>query len=139
MINLALAILSSTMVSVLMRVSEKHAKNNNSMLAMNYVMCAAMAALFTLPGGLVPADEGSAFTWMLGIVSGALYLVSFLLLQWNIRVNGVVLPATFMKLGVIVPTLTSILAFGEMPRAAQVAGIVLAIAAILLIQLEKGG
>ena len=139
MINLALAILSSTMVSVLMRVSEKHAKNNTSMLAMNYVMCAAMAALFTLPSGLVPTGEGSAFTWMLGIVSGALYLASFLLLQWNIRVNGVTLPATFMKLGVLVPTIMSMIFFAEMPSLMQALGIAGAVAAILMIRLEKGG
>ena len=43
-----------------------------------------------------------------------------------------------MKLGVVVPTLASILFFGEVPRLAQIIGIVLAVAAILLIQLEKG-
>jgi len=42
-----------------------------------------------------------------------LYLGSFMLLRWNIRKNGVVLPATFMKLGVLVPTVLSVTVFGR--------------------------
>ena len=138
MINLILAIASSMLVSVCMRLSEGKAKNNISMLAMNYAMCTVLSLAFAGSIDLFPKAEGLGFALGLGLVSGAMYLGSFMLLQWNIRVNGVVLPATFMKLGVIVPTLTSIIAFGETPRAAQLAGIVLAIIAILLIQLEKG-
>ena len=139
MLYLILAIVSSMLVSVCMRLSEGKAKNNISMLAMNYAMCTLLSVVFAGSIDLFPQESGLGFALGLGFVSGAMYLGSFMLLQWNIRVNGVVLPATFMKLGVIVPTLTSIVAFGEVPRAAQIAGIVLAIIAILLIQLEKGG
>ena len=139
MIYLILAVVSSMLVSVCMRLSEGKAKNNISMLATNYAVFSLLSLYFAGSVNLLPEAEGLGFALGFGVVSGAMYLGSFMLLQWNIRVNGVVLPATFMKLGVIVPTLTSILAFGEMPRAAQVAGIVLAIFAILLIQLEKGG
>jgi len=139
MIYLILAVVSSMLVSVCMRLSEGKAKNNISMLAVNYAMCTVMSLFYAGSVHLFPKESGLGFALGLGLVSGAMYLGSFMLLQWNIRVNGVVLPATFMKLGVIVPTLTSILVFGEVPRAAQIAGIVLAITAILLIQLEKGG
>ena len=138
MLYLILAIASSMLVSVCMRLSEGKAKNNISMLAMNYAMCTVLSLAYAGPVDLLPKESGLGFALGLGLVSGAMYLGSFMLLQWNIRVNGVVLPATFMKLGVIVPTLTSILVFGEAPSMAQVAGILLAIAAILLIQLEKG-
>lgn len=139
MIYLILAIASSMLVSVCMRLSEGKAKNNISMLAMNYAMCTVLSLAYAGSVDLLPKESGRGFALGLGLVSGAMFLGSFMLLQWNIRVNGVVLPATFMKLGVIVPTLTSILVFGEAPSMAQVVGILLAIAAILLIQLEKGG
>ena len=138
MINLLLAVISSMLVSVCMRLSEGKAKNNISMLAMNYAMCTLLSIAFAGSADLLPKADGLGFALGLGVVSGAMYLGSFMLLQWNIRVNGVVLPATFMKLGVVVPTLASILFFGEVPRLAQIIGIVLAVAAILLIQLEKG-
>lgn len=82
--------------------------------------------------------EGVAFTVGLGLVSGAMYLGGFLLLQWNIARNGVVLSATFMKLGVLVPTAMAMLIFGERPGAVQMAGMLLAFLAILLINLERG-
>ena len=139
MVYLVLAVVSSALVSVCMRLSEGKIKNRVSMLATNYVMCTLLSLLFAGSLDLLPRQEGLGFALGLGLISGAMYLGSFMLLQWNIRVNGVVLPATFMKLGVVVPTLTSIIAFGEAPRALQIAGIVLAVLAILMIQLEKGG
>jgi len=137
MIYLILAILSSMLISVFMRVSEGYAKNNVTMLAFNYLMCAVMAAFYTR--GAVFTTEGIGFAAIIGIISGALYLGSFMVLQWNIRKNGVVLPATFMRLGVIVPTILAVVLFREKPGIMQVVGVLIAIAAIVVIQYNKGG
>ena len=134
MIYLILAMVSSMLVSVVMRLSENRSLNGMSRLAVNYVMCTLMSALFSGTVQVFPASEGLPLTLLLGGITGMLYLAGFVLLQWNIRRNGVVLPATFMKLGVIVPTLLAIVAFGETPRLPQLAGIGLALAAIILIQ-----
>lgn len=136
MIYLVLAIVSSSLVTILMRTSEKHIRNNVTMLAVNYVVCTMLAAV--MAGSLLPRAEGTGLMAVLGVVSGVLYLAGFLLLQWNVHVNGVTLSSTFMKLGVLVPTLMAILVFGEKPRALQVIGILLAVLAIGMIQLEKG-
>ena len=138
MFYLILAVLASMLVSVVMRLSEGRAKGSVSKLAVNYLMCALLSVFYAGTADFFPRAEGISYALMLGAVSGALYLGSFMLLQWNIGVNGVVLPATFMKLGVVVPTLLAIVLFGETPRAAQVLGVAGAIAAILLIQMEKG-
>lgn len=139
MIYLILAVISSMLVSVIMRVSDKHIHNNVSMLASNYLMCATMAAVYSGAGALFPvAAEGFPFGLGLGAISGMLYLGSFMLLQWNIRKNGVVLSSMFMKLGVMVPTLMAIVVFRETPGIAQVAGMIAALCAILMINMEKG-
>ena len=138
MIYLALAIVSSMLVSVTMRLSERRVHNNISMLAMNYLMCTALSAVFAGTADFFPRAEGIGFACLLGVISGALYLGSFMLLQWNIRVNGVVLPATFMKLGVLVPTVLSIVLFHEQPKLMQLLGMAGAVCAILLIGLDKG-
>jgi len=138
MIFLCLAILSSALVSIFMRLSENHIKNNASMLAVNYVMCTFMAALYAGPADLFPRQAGLGTTLLLGVISGVFYLGGFLLLQWNVSKNGVVLSATFMKLGVLVPTLMSILIFHESPSPAQVLGLAGAFAAILLINFQRG-
>lgn len=139
MIYLILAVVSSMLVSVCMRLSEGKTKNAISVLAVNYAMCALLSVGFAGGMTLLPRQEGLGFAVFLGVVSGAMFLCSFMLLQWNIRVNGVVLPATFMKLGVLVPTLVSMLAFGERPGLMQIGGMALALAAIVMIRQEKGG
>ena len=138
MIYLLLAILSSALVSLTMRLSEERTNNRIAMLAVNYVCCAVLAACYT-GGSLVATGDGAGTSWGLGAVSGVMFLVSFLLLQWNVRTNGVVLSATFMKLGVIVPTVMAVTVFGESLRLPQLMGLLLAVCAILMINLEKGG
>ncbi len=54
MIYLVLAILSSMLVSVLMRLSETRIHNRASMLACNYLMCTVLAASFA---GAVPGPD----------------------------------------------------------------------------------
>lgn len=134
MIYLILAILSSTFVALTMRYGESHCKNKISMLAINYVLCTVCALIQTGPKNLC-VESGSIG---LGTIQGILYLSGFLLFQYNINKNGVVLSSTFMKLGVLVPTLAAIFVFREMPTILQIIGIVLSIASILLINLEKG-
>lgn len=134
MIYLALAIISSMMVSVVMRISERYVRNSISMLAANYLMCSLLALGFSGTLNLFPDVDGLPLGIALGAINGVLYLGGFMLLQWNISRNGVVLPATFMKLGVLVPTIMAIAVFGEVPRVTQVLGIIAAIAAIVLIQ-----
>lgn len=138
MVYLLLAILCSTLISVLMRFSEKYSHNRVSLLAVNYVMCGGLACAYTGSIQLFPADGQLPAALGLGVLNGLLYLSGFVLLQWNISKNGVVLPSTFMRLGVIVPTLAAITVFGEVPRWTQIVGVLMAVAAIFMIQ-GKGG
>jgi len=137
MIYLMLAILSSALVSIIMRLSEKHVSGNVGMLAVNYLMCITIAGIGSGFGNLFPQVNGFGFTLGLGLFNGLLYLAGFVLLQINVKRNGVVMSSTFMKLGVLVPMIVSIGFFGEKPEIFQVIGFVLAVAAIILINFEK--
>ena len=119
------------------------------MFAANYAACGILSLIFLAADGetskIFGGTEqmsGMTFAVVLGIISGILYLGSFMLLQFNIRKNGVVLAATFMKLGVLVPVLMSILLGWDKPTALQIIGCVAAIAAIVIIngegKVEKG-
>ncbi len=134
MLHLLIALLTSAMITLMMRLSEKYRRNPISMLAMNYLTCCLMAIAFSGNLTLFPKEEGLPITLLLGGICGMLYLCSFLLLQWNVSRNGVALPATFMKLGVLVPTILSVVVFGESLTTLRILGIVAAIAAILLMQ-----
>lgn len=136
-IYLILAIISSALVSIVMRTSTDKVKGNIAMLAVNYCICTLLAVCFT--GGKDFAYDGSGLgqTFGLGAFNGVLYLVSFVLFQMNVKRNGVVLSSTFMKLGLLVPIVLSIFLFKEMPTSVQTVGFIMAIIAILIINLEK--
>lgn len=133
MIYLILAIACSTLISVIMRISSDKVTGNVSMLAMNYLMCVVVAALYTGLDQLFPQVAALPGTLAMGAVHGILYLSSFVLFQHNVKKNGMVLSATFMKLGLLVPIVLSVILFGELPGVLQIIGFVIAVAAIVLI------
>lgn len=138
MAYLLLAVISSALVSIFMRLSTDHIKGKVSMIAVNYLMCLGIALGLTGPAALVPQTEGLGITLALSAVNGVLYLGSFMLLQINAQKNGVVLSAIFMKLGLLVPITLSVLFFGEVPQMLQIAGFVLAVLAIVMINMGSG-
>jgi len=137
LIYLLLAIASSAAVSLVMRLSTGRIRGNSSMLAMNYLMCLLLAGGFTGLTALFPASFALPSTLAMGTFNGVLYLLGFVLLQLNVKKNGVVLSATFMKLGLLVPMVISVFLFDEIPALLQAIGFFLAVAAIVLINFEK--
>lgn len=138
MLYLLLAIAASTVISVGMRMSTGKVTGDLGMLAANYGTCLIVSLFYTGPGSLFPAAASLPSTLVLGAVQGVIYLLAFMLLQRNVQRNGVVLSATFMKLGLLVNIVLSLLLFGEKPGVTQVIGFVLALAAIVLINYQKG-
>lgn len=130
MLNLILAMLSSALVAVVMRVGSEGDQPRKPMLAVNYLVCAAISLLF-LQSGTEPTGMG--FAVGLGLAGGILYLGAFLLLQRSVRENGVALSSAFMKLGVVVPTVLGLTLFHERAGIARVAGIALTAAAIAIL------
>ena len=138
MVYLILAFCSSAMVSIVMRLSEGRIRGKLGMLVANYVVCTLAAAWEAGFGSLFPREPGLGLTLAMGCFNGCLYLGGFVLLQRNVGRSGVVLSSTFMKLGLLVTMVISMVFFGERPGAVQLLGFVLAVAAILLIN-ERGG
>ena len=138
MIYLVLAVASSAAISIAMRASEKHVKNEIAMFMSNYLVCMALSFGFMEnKAQFISTTASSGLTILLGGLSGVMFLANFLFYKYNMKHNGVVMSATFMKLGVLVPTIMAVTVFGEMPRMTQVIGIFVAIGAIVLINFEK--
>lgn len=135
MLYLVLAVLSSAVVSLCMRLFGGKAGSEKLMFTANYAVCTVLSLLYR---PVLKTGEGFAFSAALGVLGGALYLLTFLFLKRNISKNGVVLSSTFMKMGVLVPTLMAVTVFREKMSAAGAAGFVLAVAAILVINGGKG-
>lgn len=134
---LILAIICSAAISVVMRFSEGKISSKMGMFLANYLICTIGALSFGGIKALSLACFSQAKTWdvafmlAIGIVSGALYLCGFLLLQFNIRKNGMVLSSMFMKLGVVIPVIVALVIFREQPKLLQVVGIILTVFAII--------
>lgn len=137
MIFLLLAIVSSAMVSICMRFSEKHVKNEMGMFMANYAVCVVLSYVFMNKELIFAWERSTVMMLILGVISGVLYLISFVAMKVNMKHNGIVLAATFMKLGVLIPTIMAVVVFKETPGWTRILGICLSIIAIIMINFEK--
>ena len=127
MIYLLLAILSSCTISTVMRLSSKWVPNSYAMLCCNYLVCLIVSLIHQQEMVVLQPN----ITLGLGFLQGVLYLASFILFQRNVAQNGMILSSLFMKLGVVVPLLLSVLMFQELPSLIQLIGIILAMMAVV--------
>ena len=136
MLYLILAIACSSLITICMRAGEKHIRHTMPMFTVNYLVCLALAGIYS--GKVQLAQEGAVFSIGLGIGSGILFLLNFVLLQKNIHASGVVLSNASMKLGaVLLPVLIAVVLFREAMGPGHIVGAVLAVGAILLINLDQ--
>ena len=136
MFFLFLAIFSSALLAIILKLSGSKSDNTYGVCLFNYMTASLIAFLFISDKNLL--STGGTVLGM-GAVSGLLYLASLALYQININKNGTVLAAVFSKLGVIIPTAMGFIFFAEEPSLLQILGIVVAIAAIVVINYRKGG
>lgn len=136
MLYLILAVLCSASMAVALRLGETFSKNKFGILFGNYLTCTVTAYLMLPEKNLFfPGAEVAAAA---GLVNGIIFLATLVFMQRSIGRNGAVLSAAFSKLGIMIPVLGSIFLLGERPTALQAAGMALVVAAILVINLEKG-
>jgi len=141
MIYLVLTTICGALVTIALRYAEGHFSSKTGMLAMNYMTCFIGVGAFVGYGDILPGIlqiEGGLIAVGLGALTGFLYMAALMLLQYNVEKSGVILASVFQKLGLMVTVIGSILFFGEEPGIMQLAGLVLAIAGIVLINYEKG-
>ena len=136
MLYLIPAILGGAMIAIVMRISEDHTSSKTPKLAISYFTSTLLAAIHMLTAGQSLIARGSSAPIIIGSIGGVLYLSSFLLLELNVRKNGIVLSSTFMKLGLLVPLVMSLVFFNERPSLIQFGGVLLAVIAIVLINLK---
>ncbi len=128
---LLLATLGSALMAIALKAFPSEEYNRYGILVGNYITC-VLLGLVLMPDRSVLASPEPA-TLLCGICGGLLFISVLILMQSSILRNGAILTSAFGKLGMLVPLLASILILGETPSPIQWAGILLVIAAILLI------
>ena len=130
MLFLLLAILSSSVLAVVLKYL--NTDNTYGVYFVNYGTCALLAFLSMSPKSLW---NGDPLPLGLGAFSGLLYLAALVAYGASIRKSGAVLSSVFSRLGVLVPILLSVCLFGERPSPVQTVGLVLAAAAVVVMNL----
>jgi drug/metabolite transporter (DMT)-like permease len=125
----------------MLNITDNHNEQRHSIsiFAVNYLVCLVVAGFYLFQSNKVGIwnQSGWNVAVLFGLISGIFYLLGYMLLQRNIEKNGVAMSSTFMKLGVLVPTLMAVLFFHEVPQIFQIIGILLALIAIVIVNLEK--
>ena len=137
MLFLILAVASSSLIAVAMRATEGKRRSAMGMFVVNYLVCSVISCLFAGRIAFFSPLPGFGRAMVLGSVTGALYLLNFVLYRLNIEKNGMAMASTFMKLGVVISTLIAVVVFREMPSLPQILGILLAAASILMIHTDR--
>ena len=137
MFYLLLAITSSVLISYIMRYIEPRVQNQMGMFMSNYLICAILSCVFMQNVPWITLQTMTLKDSLIGIVTGVMYLYSFVAMKANMKHNGVVLTTIFMKLGVLLPTTMAVVVFKESLSSMQFIGFILAIFAIVLINFEK--
>ncbi|MBN1448358.1 MAG: hypothetical protein JXA28_10545 [Bacteroidetes bacterium] len=133
MVFLFLSVLCSVGIAVTFTFADRRGHPTFALFVVNYIVATAVALLAS--GGTLGIVRDPA-PFALGIVMGALFVWCFFLFMTTVNKLGMVIPVSLMRLSAVLPTAGSILVFAEVPLLRQVAGIVVAFAALPLASRE---
>lgn len=136
MLFLLLATLASAGNALTMKFAGSRSDNKWSLLFFNYVCATTLSTGSALRFGL-PLGEVAPRTWLLGLVTGTLFVASFALLQLNVHKNGATVSSSLARMGAVIPMLLSIVLFGEYPSVPGACGILVATAATVLLSIPQ--
>ena len=128
---LLLAMVSSSLISIVMKMFPVRGGNRYALVLGNYLVCVVIGFL------LLPEKEAVLqplpMTLLMGIIGGILYVGGFVTQQVSIGINGAILSSAFARLGLLVTIAVSIGFFHERPGILQAIGLVLVILAVIVI------
>lgn len=136
---LLLTIAANVVMIFVMRHSEHQQGNRYAVTVFNYIT--GIAVSLCLLGGRWPQSDAPGVGLAVGLAfSNALCMVGcMLLIQYSILKNGAPMTTTFNRLGILIPTVLSILLFRETPSMLQVAGLAAAAFAIAYLSGGRSG
>lgn len=136
MLLLLVCILFNAYISVVFKIFEKFEVRTLQAIVVNYFVCALTASVFMGKAAVTPAVFEKE--WIVAaILIGLTFVVTFNLFAVTVQKFGVVLGSIFQKMSLIAPTLFAIIVYGESAGAIKILGVLLAIASIFVISLNK--
>lgn len=144
MFSLFLAILSSSSIAWLFKITESGNYNRYRVTTANYGVAFFVSLILFLSNVI---KQGSQFNvtqihWSsvlgVGIPAGFCFFLSLVFYQKSVKENGASLSGMFGKLGILLPMVIAIVIWHEIPTLIQTLGICLAIAAMVYVNYTPG-
>ena len=134
MMFLLLSILCSVSIAHLLKYVEGKSVAKFALFAINYLV----GTLIAFGGSYRELQQirVGPFLW-LGMIVGALFVWSYVLMTLTFRQLGVTIPVSLMRLSAVLPTFGSVIFFSELPQPLQVLGIILAFLSLPLTSEER--
>jgi drug/metabolite transporter (DMT)-like permease len=130
MVFLVLSVVFTSAFSLIMKFSQEKGYSVLAVGAVNYIAAAVAAALRVSWGRTSALSTGM---WLLAASSGLGFLVTYVLLAYALRRRGITVPNAAVQVAMVVPLLPSVLLWHEHLGAAQATGVVISVAAVLLL------
>jgi drug/metabolite transporter (DMT)-like permease len=106
--------------SLIIKYYQASGRNLLAVGAVNYAIAAFVAALSVIYKG---DFEFSNATWFIGILGGIAYSISYFFLINAVKLSGISITWSVVRLSVLVPVLVSIFYWKEQPNSYQIVGI----------------
>ena len=125
------SILLSGFLTIAFKICDRLGINKFQAIVCNYGVCALTGSVFTKS---IPSFGEAAlqpwFGWSL--VMGIFFIVSFNLIAFSVEKNGLAIAAVASKTSLVIPFIFSVILYSEQASIITVAGVVLAIIAVML-------
>lgn len=125
------SILLSGFLTIAFKICDRVGINKFQAIVCNYGVCALTGSVFTKS---IPSFGEAAlqpwFGWSL--VMGIFFIVSFNLIAFSVEKNGLAIAAVASKTSLVIPFIFSVILYSEQASIITVAGVVLAIIAVML-------
>lgn len=138
MLYLIGSIVFSSSLTLLFKVVERYRISNLQAIVFNYFTCVITGLVMdgSFSQGTSVTGEGW-FRW--SVIMGLMFITTFNLIAYTVQKMGVAITSVANKLSLVIPFLFSIYLYNEQVTLYKIAGIIIALVAVVLTTLPSGG
>ena len=137
MIYIFLSILSSTSLFVIFKLLDKFKIETFNVIVLNYLIAAILGFIVNTSFTLENYTQSLSSWYLPAVIIGILFILMFFVIGKSAQVIGIGITSVASKMSVIFPIVFSILYFSENLTTYKVAGVIIALAAIILTVFKK--
>ena len=138
MLLLLLCIMCNVVLAVIFKYFDKFKVDNLQAIVVNYIVCVLFASAL-MGESAIPLDLFATDWWPYSLTLSFLFIVGFNIMALSFQKSGVALTAIIQKMSLIIPASVAIAVYGEPLQWAKGLGIVLALIAIVLVNIPSKG